>query len=89
MEAEFKLLLQNRFDESKEVEKALSHLFGARMEGFSESTTEDFDISPETGVKDDYCCSKKVIQYTRGKTTFQKVDVYYLIVKRWLKTLIK
>ena len=39
MEAEFKLLLQDRFDESKEVEKALLHHFWSKNGSFSESTT--------------------------------------------------
>ena len=52
MEQEFKLMLQERFDEAKEKETARVHSFleGA-WKGFRLALEKDFQISPKTGVK--------------------------------------
>ena len=51
MEAEFKLLLQERFDQSKEVEKAfITPFLGQEWKSFKKATAQDFIASPETGV---------------------------------------
>ena len=75
MEAEFKLLLQNRFDESKEVEKAfITPFMEQEWKGFQKAQSEDFDISPETGVaKDDlFAVAKKLYNIPEEKQLFKK-----------------
>ena len=75
MEAEFKLLLQDRFDESKEVEKAfITPFLEQEWEGFQKAQSEDFDISPETGVsKDDILAvAEKLYNIPEEKQLFKK-----------------
>ena len=75
MEAEFKLLLQDRFDESKEVEKAfITPFMEQEWEGFQKAQSEDFDISPETGVaKDDLLAvAEKLYNIPEEKQLFKK-----------------
>ena len=75
MEAEFKLLLQDRFDESKEVEKAfITPFLEQEWEGFLKAKPEDFDISPETGVaKDDILAvAEKLYNVQEEKQLFKK-----------------
>ena len=75
MEAEFKLLLQDRFDESKEVEKAfITPFLEQEWEGFQKAQSEDFDISPETGVaKDDLLAvAEKLYNIPEEKQLFKK-----------------
>ena len=51
MEAEFKLLLQERFDESKRLKRLLLLLFlGQEWKSLKKATAQDFIASPETGV---------------------------------------
>ena len=75
MEAEFKLLLQDRFHESKEVEKAfITPFMEQEWEGFQKAQSEDFDISPETGVaKDDLLAvAEKLYNIPEEKQLFKK-----------------
>ena len=75
MEAEFKLLLQDRFDESKEVEKAfITPFLEQEWEGFQKAQPEDFDISPKTGVsKDDILAvAEKLYNIPEEKQLFKK-----------------
>ena len=75
MEAEFKLLLQDRFDESKEVEKAfITPFMEQEWEGFHKAQSEDFDISPETGVAKDHllAVAKKLYNIPEEKQLFKK-----------------
>ena len=75
METEFKLLLQDRFDESKEVEKAfITPFMEQEWEGFQKAQSEDFDISPETGVaKDDLLAvAEKLYNIPEEKQLFKK-----------------
>ena len=75
MEAEFKLLLQDRFDESKEVEKAfITPFMEQEWEGFRKAQSEDFDISPDTGVdKDDLLAvAEKLYNIPEEKKLFKK-----------------
>ncbi len=75
MEAKFKLLLQDRFDESKEVEKAfITPFMEQEWEGFQKAQSEDFDISPETGVaKDDLLAvAEKLYKIPEEKQLFKK-----------------
>ena len=51
MEQEFKQLLQDRFDESKEIEKAhITRFMQIEWEGFRKSKDTDFISSPDTSV---------------------------------------
>jgi 2-oxoglutarate dehydrogenase E1 component len=53
MEEQFKQMLQERLDESKEVEKAkITQFLADTWEGFRFAKPEDFDQSPETGVSE-------------------------------------
>ena len=75
MEEEFKLLLQDRFDESKEVEKAfITPFMEQEWEGFQKAQSEDFDISPETGVAKDHllAVAKKLYNIPEEKQLFKK-----------------
>ena len=75
MEAEFKLLLQGRFDESKEVEKAfITPFMEQEWKGFQKAKSEDFDISPETSVvkEDLLVVAKKLYNITEKKQLFKK-----------------
>ena len=75
MEAKFKLLLQDRFDESKEVEKAfITPFMEQEWEGFQKAQSEDFDASPETGVaKDDLLAvAEKLYNIPEEKQLFKK-----------------
>ena len=75
MEAEFKLLLQDRFHESKEVEKAfITPFMEQEWEGFQKAQSEDFDISPETGVAKDglLAVAEKLYNIPEEKQLFKK-----------------
>ncbi len=75
MEAEFKLLLQDRFDESKEVEKAfITPFMEQEWEGFQKAKSEDFDISPETGVAKNHLLdvAEKLYNIPEEKQLFKK-----------------
>lgn len=75
MEAKFKLLLQDRFDESKEVEKAfITPFMEQEWEGFQKAQTEDFDASPSTGVakKDLLAVAERLYNMPEEKQLFKK-----------------
>lgn len=51
LEKDFKSMLEMKYDESKKIEKnTIENFMIRRWEDFRESTPEDFDESPETGV---------------------------------------
>lgn len=75
MEAEFKLLLQERFDESKEVEKAfITPFLGQEWKSFKKATAKDFIASPETGVSPEELQSvaKKLYDIPEENKLFKK-----------------
>ena len=75
MEAEFKLLLQERFDESKEVEKAfITPFLGQEWKSFKKATAQDFIASPETGVSPEKLQSvaKKIYDIPEVNKLFKK-----------------
>ena len=75
MEAEFKLLLQERFDESKEVEKAfITPFLGQEWKGFKKATAQDFIASPETSVSPEELQSvaKKIYDIPEVNKLFKK-----------------
>lgn len=77
MEVEFKQLLQDRFDESKEVEKAFITPFMAQeWEGFVKATVADFENSPDTGVDKDVLLSvaKKLYTIPEEKQLLKKTQ---------------
>jgi 2-oxoglutarate dehydrogenase E1 component len=75
MEAEFKLLLQERFDESKELEKAfITPFLGQEWKSFKKATAQDFIASPETGVSQEELQSvaKKIYDIPEVNKLFKK-----------------
>lgn len=75
MEAEFKLLLQERFDESKELEKAfITPFLGQEWKSFKKATAQDFIASPETGVSQQELQSvaKKIYDIPEVNKLFKK-----------------
>ena len=75
MEAEFKLLLQERFDESKEVEKAfITPFLGQEWKSFKKATAQDFIASPETSVSPEELQSvaKKIYDIPEVNKLFKK-----------------
>jgi 2-oxoglutarate dehydrogenase E1 component len=77
MEVEFKQLLQDRFDASKEVEKAFITPFMAQeWEGFEKATGADFENSPITGVAEKVLrkVAKKLYNIPEEKQLFKKTQ---------------
>lgn len=75
MEVEFKLLLQERFDESKELEKAfITPFLGQEWKSFKKATAQDFVSSPETGVSQEELQSvaKKLYDIPEVNKLFKK-----------------
>ena len=75
MEAEFKLLLQERIDESKELEKAfITPFLGQEWKSFKKATAQDFIASPETGVSQEELQSvaKKIYDIPEVNKLFKK-----------------
>ena len=75
MEAEFKLLLQERFDESKEVEKAfITPFLGQEWKSLKKATAQDFIVSPQTGVSSDELqfVAKKIYDVPEVNKLFKK-----------------
>ena len=77
MEQKFKELLQSRFDESKEIEKAhITPFMKKEWEGFEKATEQDFDQSPETGVAIDTlkAIAKKLYTVSEHQQLFKKTQ---------------
>ncbi len=77
MEVEFKQLLQDRFDASKEVEKAFITPFMAQeWEGFEKATGADFENSPITGVAEKVLrkVAEKLYNISEEKQLFKKTQ---------------
>ena len=77
MEVEFKQLLQDRFDASKEVEKAFITPFMAQeWEGFEKATGADFENSPITGVAEKVLrkVAEKLYNIPEEKQLFKKTQ---------------
>jgi 2-oxoglutarate dehydrogenase E1 component len=75
MESEFKQLLQDRFDESKEVEKAfITPFMEKEWEGFQKANPADFEQSPETGVEEKVLreVAEKLYTVSEEKQLFKK-----------------
>ena len=77
MEQEFKQLLQDRFDESKEIEKAhITRFMQSEWEGFRKSKDADFISSPDTSVPIDTLkeVAKKIYTVAQYDSLFKKTQ---------------
>jgi 2-oxoglutarate dehydrogenase E1 component len=77
MEQEFKELLQDRFDESKEIEKAhITRFMQSEWEGFRKSKDVDFVSSPNTSVPIDTLkkVAKKIYTVDQHDSLFKKTQ---------------
>ena len=77
MEQEFKQLLQDRFDESKEIEKAhITRFMQSEWEGFRKSKDADFVSSPDTSVPIDTLkeVAKKIYTVAQHDSLFKKTQ---------------
>ncbi len=77
MEQEFKQLLQDRFDESKEIEKAhITRFMQSEWEGFRKSKDTDFISSPDTSVPIDTLkeVAKKIYTVAQYDSLFKKTQ---------------
>ena len=77
MEQEFKQLLQDRFDESKEIEKAhITRFMQSEWEGFRKSQDADFVESPDTSVSTDVLkeVAKKLYTVSESDSLFKKTQ---------------
>ena len=77
MEQEFKQLLQDRFDESKEIEKAhITRFMQIEWEGFRKSKDADFISSPDTSVPIDTLkeVAKKIYTVAQHDSLFKKTQ---------------
>ena len=77
MEKEFKQLLQDRFDESKEIEKAnITRFMQSEWEGFRKSKDDDFISSPDTSVSIDILkkVAKKIYTVSQHESLFKKTQ---------------
>lgn len=81
MEENFNQMLQDRLDESKQIEKAtITAFLEHTWQGFEKSTPEDFEVSPETGV------NKKTLQEIADKiTTVPNGEKFFRKMVRILK----
>ncbi|MDC3050331.1 2-oxoglutarate dehydrogenase E1 component [Flavobacteriales bacterium] len=77
MEYEFKQLLQDRFDESKEIEKAhITRFMQSEWEDFRKSKDSDFVSSPDTSVPIDTLkeVAKKIYTVAQHDSLFKKTQ---------------
>ena len=77
LEQEFKQLLQDRFDESKEIEKAhITRFMQSEWEGFRKSNDADFISSPNTSVPIDTLkkVAKKIYTLPQNDSLFKKTQ---------------
>ena len=77
MEQEFKQLLQDRFDESKEIEKAhITRFMQSEWEDFRKSKDSDFVSSPDTSVSIDTLkeVAKKIYTVAQHDSLFKKTQ---------------
>jgi 2-oxoglutarate dehydrogenase E1 component len=76
-EEEFNSFLEKEFEISRKKEKAITHDFlSSTWEGYRHSTVEDFEKSPETGVKKETLLNLgiKLSTLPEGKKYFRKIS---------------
>lgn len=76
MEESFNQMLQERLDESKQIEKAhITAFLEHTWQGFRKSTPEDFEVSPNTGVDKKTLkeIAEKITSVPEGSKFFRKM----------------
>lgn len=76
MEESFNQMLQERLDESKQIEKAhITAFLEHTWQGFQKSTPEDFEVSPDTGVNKKTLkeIAEKITTVPEGSKFFRKM----------------